>query len=269
MANLQGKTAIVTGAGGGIGQATARLMARRGALVLAADLSLEAAEATAQRVREEGGAAVAVAANLGQEADTVAMIDRAIAEFGRLDILHNNAADLAAEMSPAHDQDIETTETYVWDRALMVNVRGTALACKHAIPHMVRGGGGSIVNTASNLGLQGNIVQVAYSASKAAVLQLTRSIAASHGLKGIRCNAVSPGLTLTPSVRAHLPDSHRDAVLAENLTPYLGEAEDIAAAVVFLASDDARSITGHNLVVDGGNSSHVPGIERLRTLWAE
>ncbi len=268
MGSLADKTAIITGAGGGIGLATALLLAERGARVAVADLRLEAAEATAQAVRDAGGEAIAFQADLGVEADGIALVEGALAAFGRIDILHNNAADLAPEMSPGFDGDVETTSTEVWTRALLVNVRGTALMCKAVIPHMVAVGGGSIVNTASNLGLQGNIVQVAYGASKAAVLQLTRSIAASHGRRGIRCNAVSPGLTLTPAVAAHIPDSHRQAVEAETLTPYLGEARDIAAAVAFLASDEARYVTGHNLVVDGGTAIHVPGFERLQSLWA-
>jgi len=268
LGSLADKTAIITGAGGGIGLATALLLADHGARVAVADLRLEAAEATAQAVRDAGGEAIAFQADLGVEADGIALVEATLAAFGRIDILHNNAADLAPEMSPGFDGDVETTSTEVWTRALLVNVRGTALMCKAVIPHMVAAGGGSIVNTASNLGLQGNIVQVAYGASKAAVLQLTRSIAASHGRRGIRCNAVSPGLTLTPAVAAHIPDSHRQAVEAETLTPYLGEARDIAAAVAFLASDEARYVTGHNLVVDGGTAIHVPGFERLQSLWA-
>lgn len=263
MGRLDDKIAIVTGAGGGIGRATALALAAEGARLVVADLFLANAQATADAVLAGGGQAFAMQADLGREADTIGLVAATIERYGRIDILHNNAADLAPEMSPAHDRDVEVTEAYVWERALLVNVMGTALCCKHVLPHMVAQGGGAIVNTGSNLGLQGNIVQVAYSASKAAVLQLTRSIAASHGRKGVRCNAVSPGLTLTPSVRDHIPTSHRLAVEAETLTPYLGHAEDIAAAVVFLASDEARYVTGHNLVVDGGTAIHVPGFERL------
>lgn len=266
MGQLEGKIAIVTGAGGGIGRATCLTLAREGATIVAADLFIEGAQATADAVTAAGGEAIAVKADLAVEADSIALIEKTMAEFGRIDILHNNAADQSPEMSPLHDRDIETTETRVWETAFRVNALGTALMCKHAIPHMVAGGGGSIINTTSNLGLQGNVIQIAYAASKAAILQFSRSIAASHGRRGIRCNTVSPGLTLTPAVKAHVPQDQQDAVLAETLLPFLGSPEDIANAVLFLASDMSRSVTGHNLVVDGGTCTHVPGFERLYTL---
>jgi len=131
---------------------------------------------------------------------------------------------------------------------------------------MVSQGGGSIINTASNLGLQGNVGQSAYAASKAAVMQLTRSIAASHGRRGIRCNTVSPGLVMTPASRNHLPPRLHDIVASETLTPYLGAPEDIAQAVAFLAGDESRYVTGHNLIVDGGTASHVPGFAQFSKL---
>jgi NAD(P)-dependent dehydrogenase (short-subunit alcohol dehydrogenase family) len=140
------------------------------------------------------------------------------------------------------------------------------LCCKHVLPHMVKHGGGSIINTASNLGLQGNLGQSAYATSKAAILQLTRSIAASHGRRGVRCNAVSPGLVMSPAARNNLPPRLHEIVAEETLTPYLGEPEDIAHAVAYLASDESRYVTGHNLIVDGGTSSHVPGFAQFSQL---
>jgi len=267
MFRLDGKTAIVTGAGGGIGAATAAALAEQGASVLLADIDLEAAERAAEPIRAAGGRAITAHVDLAEEAAIRAMIEAALDAFGRLDILHNNAADQSAALT-ARDGDIEAMEAEVWDRVFLVNARGTMLASKYALPHMVRRGGGSIINTASNLGLQGNIIQAAYSASKAAILQLTRSVAASHGKQGVRCNAVSPGLTLSPAALQNLPAALRNIVEAETLTPYLGEPRDIAGLVVFLASDDARYVTGQNFIADGGTSSHIPGIAPLRALFS-
>lgn len=267
MRQLENKVAIVTGAGGGIGAATARLLAARGARVVLADIRIEAAERESASIQGEGGVALAVSLDLAQEASIVSMVGATLERFGRIDVLHNNAADLSADLS-ARDRDIESMSAEVWDRSFQINVRGTMLACKHTLPVMLAQHGGSIINTASNLGLQGNVGQAAYAASKAAVMQLSRSIATSHGKRGIRCNTVSPGLVMTPAARAHLPPELHRIVESETLTPYLGVAEDIAYAVAFLASDEARYVTGHNLIVDGGTASHVPGFAALSALMA-
>ncbi|MBB6250959.1 SDR family NAD(P)-dependent oxidoreductase [Nitrospirillum iridis] len=266
-----GKVAIITGAGGGIGAATALLLAERGARVVLADIAQAPAEAVAARINAGGGEALAVHLDLADELSIRAMIDATLSAFGRLDILDNNAADLSMGL---RDTDVETMDLEVWDRSFAVNVRGTMLACKHALPHLVKAGegrefGGAIINTASNLALQGHIIQAAYSASKAAVIQLTRCIAASHGKRGVRCNAVLPGLTLSPTALEKLPPRLREIVEAETLTPYLGRPEDLAHAVAYLASDEARYVTGQCLVVDGGTSSHVPGIAPFRAMVAE
>jgi NAD(P)-dependent dehydrogenase (short-subunit alcohol dehydrogenase family) len=265
MLQLKDKVAVITGAAGGIGAATARIMAERGARLVLADLRLEAAERLARHIAEAGGSALALPLDLASEEAIQNVVLATLRTFGRIDVLHNNAADLSPEVT-LHDRDIEGMDAGIWDRVFRVNVRGTMLCCKYALPHMVKQGGGSIINTASNLGLQGNLVQAAYSASKAAVLQLTRSIAASHGRRGIRCNAVSPGLVLTPAARENLPPRLHEIVASETLTPYLGAPEDIAAVVAFLASDEARYVTGQNWVADGGTVSHVPGFSQLREL---
>ena len=267
MDSLDNRAAIVTGAGGGIGAATAAAMAGLGARVLLADVDVGSAERAAADIRAAGGIVEVCHVDLAEDGSIRAMIDAALSAFGRLDILHNNAADQSPALT-ARDGDIEAMEPEVWDRVFQVNARGTMLCCKHALPHMVRQGSGSIINTASNLGLQGNIIQAAYGASKAAILQLTRSIAASHGKMGVRCNAVSPGLTLSPAALENLPGALRDIVESETLTPYLGEPRDIAGMVAFLASDGARYITGQNIVIDGGTSTHIPGLAPLRNLFA-
>lgn len=255
---LDGKVAIITGGAGGIGAATARLMAARGAHVVIADIAFDAARALADSLPD----ALAVQLDLESAASTEAMIADTVRHYGHIDILHNNAALLGPDIA-RQDGDIEHMATALWDRTFAVNVRGTMVACRAALPHL-RKSGGNIVNTVSNLALQGHIIQAAYSASKAAIIQMTRSIAASHGPLGIRCNAVAPGMTMTPALRAAFPPPLREAVEAETLRERLGEPEDIAEAAAFLASDAARNITGHVLVADGGCASHVPGIARFR-----
>jgi len=267
MPQLEDKVAIVTGAAGGIGSATAQLMAARGARVVLADLNAAAAESTAAVIERAGGRALPLRLDLAEETSIVSLMRATIARFGRIDVLHNNAADLSPRLSE-QDRDVEAMTVETWDRTFHVNVRGTMLACKYALPHMVSNGAGSIINTASNLGLQGNVGQAAYAASKAAIIQLTRSIATSHARRGIRCNSVSPGLVLTPAALDNLPPQLHRIVSAETLTPYLGSPEDVAYAVAYLASDESRYVTGHNLVVDGGTSSHVPGFAQFCAMVA-
>jgi NAD(P)-dependent dehydrogenase (short-subunit alcohol dehydrogenase family) len=193
----------------------------------------------------------------------VALINTVVARHGRIDILHNNAADLSMTKL---DGDIEHTDVKVWDRIYHVNVRGTMLMCHYTLPHMVKQKSGSIINTASALGIAGAPVQAAYSASKAAEIQMCRSIATSHGKLGIRCNAVLPGLIKTKAAFDNLPPPLFGIQESENLTPYLGDPEDIAHAVAFLASDEARYITGQALVADGGSSAHIAGIAQMAAL---
>jgi len=259
---MDGKVAIVTGGAGGIGAATARLMTARGALVAIADIAAEAAGALAAGLP----GAIAVRVDLGDEASVEAMIAQVVGHYGRLDVLHNNAALLGPEIA-RQDGDIEHMETALWDRTFTVNVRGTMIACRGALPHL-RATRGNIVNTVSSLALQGHLIQAAYSSSKAAIIQLTRAIAASHGKVGVRCNAVAPGMTMTPALREAFPPVLRRVVEEETLRDQLGDPEDIAEAAAFLASDAARNITGHVLVCDGGGTSHVPGLAGFRSFFS-
>jgi len=266
MLRFTGKVAIVTGGAGGIGSPTACLLADQGAQVVIADLNFEGAKQVAGKISGNGGTALPIDVDLTQEDEIEAMVRTTLGAFGRIDVLYNNAADLSSE-SFARDRDVESMDVEVWDRSFRVNVRGTMLCCKYTLPHMPRNAGASIINTASNLGLQGGLIQAAYSASKAALIQLTRSIATSHGKLGIRCNAISPGLVMTDNVAKTVPGSLREMVEAETLTPYLGTPRDIACVVAFLASDEARYINGQNLVVDGGTASHIPGFAQMRKLF--
>lgn len=259
---MDGKVAIVTGGAGGIGAATARLITARGGQVAIADIAADRAEALAAELP----CALAIALDLESEASIEAMVAQTIAHFGRLDVLHNNAALLGPDIAQA-DGDVEHMATSLWDRTYAVNVRGTMIACRAALPHLVRTRG-NIVNTVSNLALQGHLIQAAYSSSKAAIIQMTRAIAASHGKQGVRCNAVAPGMTMTPALREAFPPALRQVVEDETLRDQLGDPEDIAEAVAFLASDAARNITGQVLVCDGGGASHVPGISGFRSFFA-
>jgi NAD(P)-dependent dehydrogenase (short-subunit alcohol dehydrogenase family) len=256
--SLNGRVAIVTGGAGGIGAATCRVMAERGARIVVADINRDGAEALAAELPD----ALALQVDLAEEDEIAALFQATMDRYGRLDVLDNNAALLGHDVVQ-QDHDIATMSTELWDRTFRVNARGTMICCRHALKIMETQNSGSIINTASNLALQGNVIQSAYSASKAAVLQMTRSIATSHGKRGIRCNSVLPGLTGSRAALEHLPPRLRQIVEEETLTPYLGDPMDIAHAVAFLASDEARYITGQMIVVDGGTSVHIPGFARL------
>jgi NAD(P)-dependent dehydrogenase (short-subunit alcohol dehydrogenase family) len=265
MRKLEGRVAIVTGAGSGIGRATALALAREGAAVLVADLSRERAERVAAEVSAAGGRAHAQLADVADEAAVAAMVAAAVARFGGLDILHNNAA--ATDWSVlGGDGEITSLELGIWERSLAVNLRGPFLGCKHAIPEMLKRGRGAIVNTSSASGLTGDLVRTAYGVSKAGVDGLTRYVATQYGKRGIRCNAIAPGVIETPALRQNVPAEQIALFERHHLTPRLGTPEDIAAAVVFLASDDAAFITGQVISVDGGLLAHHPTVAEVRAL---
>jgi NAD(P)-dependent dehydrogenase (short-subunit alcohol dehydrogenase family) len=254
---LAGKVAIVTGAASGIGRATALLMAREGASVVVADLNGAGANAVAQEIEAAGGRAVGQAADVAEEASVVAMIEAAAKHFGGLDVLHNNAAASDPALM-SRDGDVADMDIAVFDRTLAVNLRGPMLGCKHAIPRMLARGGGAIVNTSSAAALVGDPVRTAYGASKAGLDSLTRYVATQYGKRGIRCNSIAPGVIATPALAANVPTEMIAIYERSHLTPRLGKPEDIAAAVVFLASDDAAFITGQTISVDGGLLAHHP-----------
>jgi NAD(P)-dependent dehydrogenase (short-subunit alcohol dehydrogenase family) len=248
-----GQVAVVTGAGGGVGRATVRRFAADGAAVVAADIDAGAADDTVQLVREAGGEAAAVAADVSVEADVVTMVRTAVERFGRLDVLHNNAA-----VQGLDDHDLVDLDVAVWDRKMAVNARGVMLGCKHAVPALRAAGGGAIVNTASVSGLVGADENAAYGSSKAAVIGLTRYVATMYGHEGIRCNAIAPGLIMTERLASAMSEHRLAAYSAERLLPWPADPEDIAAVVAWLASDEARCITGQTIVVDSGTTAHRP-----------
>ena len=242
MGRLQDKVAIVTGGAGGIGGATARKLGREGAAVAVVDINGEGAARVAEEIKAEGGRAVGVQTDLSQESAVVAMVASAVAAFGRLDVVHNNAA-LTESDFLSRDTGVTELSLEVWDRAIAVNLSSQMLTCKHAIPEMEKHGGGSIINMSSGV-------------SKAGVNTLTMYVATSHGKKNIRVNTIVPGLIITDAVRAHIPENALASLSRATLTPHLGEPDDIADLVVFLSSDESKYITGQMIAIDGGMSVH-------------
>jgi NAD(P)-dependent dehydrogenase (short-subunit alcohol dehydrogenase family) len=244
---LKDKVALVTGAASGIGRATAVLMAREGARVVVADVAEEAGEETVARIRKEGGAAVYCRADVGKARDVRRMVAAAVRAYGRLDILHNNAF----WHRPGSAVELEEEG---WDRSLDVCLKSVYLGCKYTIPEMLKAGGGAIVNTASVHSLVSFGNHAAYDASKAGIIGLTRSVALDFGPR-IRANAVLPGAIRTPAWGDAPPKVFRWWA-ARTPMRRVGRPEDVAKAVVFLASDEASFITGAALVVDGGWTIH-------------
>jgi NAD(P)-dependent dehydrogenase (short-subunit alcohol dehydrogenase family) len=251
MRGLAGKVAIVTGGASGIGRATVLRLVEEGASVVVADINEEAATALADDVSRSGASAYAVFVDVSDHAAIEVMVEESVRRYGGLDILHNNAAVITPDFF-ARDGDILDLDLEVFDRTVAVNLRGPLLACKYAIPWMLERGKGSIVNTASLAGLRGMFVNPIYAMTKGGLIALTMQIAASYGKRGIRCNAVAPGTTAT-SINTPADDPARhEARLLQVLTTRLGEPDDVAAMVAFLASDDAAHITGQTFMIDGG-----------------
>jgi len=247
---FEGKVAIVTGASSGIGRSAAVAFAREGAVVAVADTDRAAGEQVAKEIGQGGGKAEAFGTDVSREKDVQALIDAVLSRWGRLDVLVNNAGIY-------HQADaVETPET-VWNRIIAVNLTGAFLCIKHAVPAMAHGKGGAIVNVASEAGLVGIRNQVAYNVSKGGMISLTKSCAVDFASRGIRVNCVCPGTTDTPLVKTAVgraPDPRAARRALEQVRPAdrLGTPEEIAAAILFLASDSAGYATGAVLSVDGG-----------------
>jgi NAD(P)-dependent dehydrogenase (short-subunit alcohol dehydrogenase family) len=250
---LDGKTVVITGGAGGIGAATCRRLAAEGAAVVVSDLDLAGAEAVAKEIAAAGGQAAPFQADVSSESDWDHLIGFAVAEFGGLWGLNNNAADLSME-NMGRDTTLLDLPLEVWHHTLAVTLTGAFYGARRAIPEMLKGGGGVIVNTTSDTAFNPELFGLSYAAAKGGVLPLTRHVARVYGKQGIRCNAVSPGLITTDGARAVLAAGgfDVDAHLAGTPTPRFGEPRDVAAMIALLMSDDGEFVTGQTWCVNGG-----------------
>ena len=249
MGRLDGKVALITGGASGMGMVAARLFVSEGAKVVLTDVADEQGEDVAEEIRSAGGDATYVHADVSSEADAEAMVRRAVSTYGGLTVLYNNAGVMLAA-----DGSVDTTDESIWDTTLAVNVKGVVHGCKYGIPAMIASGGGSIINVASFVAWMGAATsQTAYTASKGAVLAMTREIAVEYARKGVRCNALCPGPIDTPLLAELLADPERRQRRFVHIPMgRLGQAEELAKAALFLASDDSSYMTGASLIVDGG-----------------
>lgn len=246
---LQGKVALITGGGSGIGRESARLFAREGARVVVVDVNAEAGQQTVADIRAAGGQATFFRADVTRTEDVKGMVACAEETYGRLDVLFNNAGIFHPE-----DGSVLDTDERVWDLVIDVNLKGVFLGCKYGIPALLRAGGGSVINTASFVALMGSAVsQVAYTASKGGVLALTREIAVEFARRNVRANALCPGPVETPLLAELLSDPERRRRRLVHIPPgRFARPEEIAHAALFLASDESSYVNGAVFVVDGG-----------------
>jgi len=250
---LDGKVAIITGGGSGIGRATAKLFAKRGAKVAITGRTEARLAGVVEEIAGLGGEALAVAMDVSNEESIAAGIAATVARFGRLDIVHSNAAQTGAMASDAAIADMDLA---FWNRTLATNLTGSMLCAKHGIPHLLKAGGGSIIFTGSGKGLAGDLDYPAYGTTKAGLLGLSRYIATQYGKQGIRANVIVVGLVMTEALDENMPPEAQALMREHNLVPDLGTPDDIAEVAAFLASDQSRYVTGASIVADGGFTAH-------------
>lgn len=248
---LAAKVCVITGAGSGIGKASARLFAGEGARVVVADIDLKAAVATVEDIARAGGESVAEQVDVTDETQTVALVGRVVERFGRIDVLFNNAG-------IAGVGDLLETEPDLFDRVMRVNVRGVYLMSRAVVPQMIKQRSGSIINMSSCIAEIGLARRVSYAASKGAVLSMTKSMQVDVAQHGIRVNALLPGTIMTPFVERYLKESYANAeegmasIRKRQLSNDLGRPEDVAGAALYLASDESKFVMASGLVIDGG-----------------
>jgi NAD(P)-dependent dehydrogenase (short-subunit alcohol dehydrogenase family) len=243
---VAGKVALISGGAGGIGAATAKLLAKEGAAVVIADLLEDEGRATEVLIAESGGRALFVNLDVTSEESWNSAVQAAVSSFGKLDILVNNAG-------VSHRTGVEKTTSEAWDKVMDVNVKGVFLGTKTAIPEMRKAGGGSIINISSIYGMVGSDTSAAYHASKGAVRIFNKSTAIQYASENIRANSVHPGFVDSPMTRGHDDDPNiQEERVAKMPLGRMGEPEDIAAGILYLASDESSFVTGAELVIDGG-----------------
>jgi len=260
---LNGKVVFLTGAGAGIAKATARACAREGAKVALCEINREAGERAEREIREAGGDALFVPTDVTQDDSVRNAIAATVERFGMLNVLFNCAGGSSQDDRPVHEMDLD-----VWHRTIALNLLHPFLTCRHGIPHMMKAGGGSIINVTSHLGLVGT-VKPAYAATKGGIISFTKTLAAQYVEHGIRANAIAPGSIRTERQIARYENKEymlaekpnaaaRERAVFQKLYPFSkGEPEDIAAIAVFLASDESRMLTGTTIAADGGRSSYL------------
>jgi NAD(P)-dependent dehydrogenase (short-subunit alcohol dehydrogenase family) len=249
MRGLKGKVAVVAGAATGIGAATATRLAEEGMAVIVGDLNIAGATSVAAQIASEGGQALPARFDIADDASVRELVRMAVESYGGLDLMHANAADLSIH---SRDTDALDVSLEVFDRTIAVNLRGHLLCTRHALPELLKRGGGAIVYTSSGLAFVGTPDRVSYSVSKAGIHALMRNVASRWGKQGIRANVIAPGLVLTEGATAQVSEAHRAAVLNMIPSPRHGQAGDIASMVAMLASDDGVWINGQVISVDGG-----------------
>ncbi|UOQ83683.1 SDR family NAD(P)-dependent oxidoreductase [Gracilibacillus salinarum] len=256
MGRVEGKVALVTGGASGIGLSSARLLAKEGARVVIGDYNVEGAKAAAKEIEENGGSASAIFLDASQQASIKEAVEFTVKTYGKINVLFNNVGLTNLQK----DLDVVHIDLEEWDRLMDVNLKSVLLGSRYAIPYMKEAGGGSIINTASMAGFASDAIRSAYGATKAAVVNLTSYISTQYGKDHIRCNAVAPGLILTPAAEKNLPQEVQDIFLKFNALPYNGEPDDIGYTVLFLASDESKYITGQTIKVEGGHYIANPSI---------
>lgn len=263
MDRMKGKVAFLTGAGAGIAKATAKAFAKEGAKVALFEINREAGQAAEKEIRAEGGDAIFIETDVTQDESVRNAVEATIKAYGRLDVIMNCAGGSLQEDRPVHEMDLD-----VWHRTIALNLLHPFLCCRYAIPHLIKAGGGSIINFSSHLGLKGS-EKPAYAAAKGGIVSFTQTLAAQYVGYGIRANAIAPAIVRTE--RSIKRWENKEWLLAENPTPAararmtmqklypfsVGEPEHIAALAVFLGSDESRMLTGITIAADGGRSSYI------------